>query len=73
MFNVKDGILVYGYYAGQQSSSNVFAALMQFRKYKAERFVVSEKAMAEGCPMAGKDRNSFVYRTSAFAYHLLNN
>ena len=34
--------------------------------------IVNEQIANSGCPMAGKDRNSFVYKLSASVYKLLN-
>jgi len=72
MFNLKDNILVYGYILGTQNSANVYEKLMQYRHYKAEKFIVSDDMKSQGCPMAGKDRNSLVYRFTGYIYKLLN-
>ena len=72
MFNVKDDILVYGYLNNEQNSASVYDELMKHGNYKADRFIVSENMKAEGCPMAGKDRSSMVYRFTGYIYKLLN-
>jgi hypothetical protein len=72
MLNMKDGILVYGYLLGKQNSNAVFDQLMQHGHYKAEKFVVTDEMKAGGCPMAGKDRSSLVYRLTGYIYKLLN-
>ncbi len=72
MFNIKDRILVYGYLVGKQNSDTVFHQLINHGHYKAEKFVVSEDMKSKGCPMAGKDRSSFVYRFTGYIYKLLN-
>ena len=72
MFNFKDNILVYGYLNGQQTSANVFNKLMGHGQYKAEKFTVSDDMKSQGCPMAGKDRSSLVYRFTGYVYKLLN-
>jgi|GEM_PF-528642 len=72
MFNLQDGILVYGFLLGKQTSDNVFQQLMYQGHYKAEKFVPDEDMKTNSCPMAGKDRSSFVYRITAYIYKLLN-
>jgi hypothetical protein len=71
MFNQHDGTLVYGYNQNQQNSENVYNKLMSFGNYKAQRFMPTEAQLASGCPV-GKNKNSFVYRTSAAVYNILN-
>jgi len=72
MFNIKDGILVYGYTLGKQNSNQVFEQLINHFHYKSEKFVLNEKMKTQGCPMAGKDRSGFIYRFTAYIYRLLN-
>ncbi|MGC4021511.1 MAG: hypothetical protein QM734_06010 [Cyclobacteriaceae bacterium] len=40
-FNVPDGILVYTYVIGKQTSENVFNQLMSSGNYKAKRYIVN--------------------------------
>jgi hypothetical protein len=72
MFNFEDNILVYGYLNGKQNSTTVFDQLMKHGSYKAKKFMLSEDLKTQGCPMAGKDRNSMVYRLTGYIYKLLN-
>jgi hypothetical protein len=71
MFNTQDNILVYGYSLGKQTSTEVYNQLIKFGHYKAEKFVVSAEQLNSGCPM-GKNKNSFVYKLSAFIYNCFN-
>lgn len=57
-FNLKDHILVYTYKIGNQNSLNVFNQIKSFGNYKAERYLVSEAAAKNGCPV-GKVKKSF--------------
>jgi len=72
LFNVEDNILIYGYNSAEQTPTNVYEKLKAYGHYNAEKFIVSEELKAQGCPMAGKDRSSLVYRFTRYMYNLLN-
>ncbi len=58
-FNIPDGILVYSFIQGKQTSENVFNLLMNTKRYKAERYIVTAEQAKTGCP-AGYGANSSV-------------
>src|SRR5882672_7472218 len=49
-FNMANGILVYAFDPGRQSSLNVFNGLIHYGHYKAERYTVDESTAQTGCP-----------------------
>jgi hypothetical protein len=53
-FNQKDGILVYTFLQGEQTSENVFRLVMASGNYKAKRYMVDPATAKTGCPVIGK-------------------
>ena len=70
-FNAQDGILVYTYQLNKQNSMHVFAKLMAFGHYKAERYVVSADAAKSGCP-AGMQNLGMMASINKYATQLFN-
>lgn len=70
-FNVKDGILVYTYAVGKQTSINVYNQLINYGHYNAERYIVDASALKTGCPMMA-DKKSFTYQISYYISKLFN-
>lgn len=64
-FNIQQGTLVYTYAEGRQTSENIFNQLIQFGKYKAQRYMVTSDQAANGCPVIGND-NSLKSRFTRF-------
>lgn len=50
-FNIKDGILVYTYAIGAQTSANVYAQVMRSGKYSARPYLVDASMAKTGCPV----------------------
>lgn len=50
-FNIPDGIMVYSFMVGQQTSDNIYHKVVALKNYKAEKYVVEEKDLAKGCPV----------------------
>jgi hypothetical protein len=69
VFNTDSGILIYTYQNEQQNSLNVYTKLMNYRNYKAERFVVTASQASNGCPVMN-DKNSFNGKLTAYISHL---
>lgn len=56
-FNVKDGILVYTYRVGSQTSAGVFDRVVAMGGYKAHRYLVSAEEATKGCPAFANDNS----------------
>ncbi len=62
-YNTKDDILVYAFDPKEQQSALVYEVVKKETGLKAERFIVSDADMANGCPVI--DQNSVTYRISS--------
>ncbi len=69
-FNAEDNILVYSYNPELLHSDLVYYNLMKENTYKAERFIVDNKAMANGCPVI--DKSSFSYQFANAVQEIIN-
>lgn len=70
-FNQQNGILVYTYQVGKQTSANVFEQLMKHGSYKAERYIVTEAMLQNGCPM-GAGKNTFTGHLTRYISNMFN-
>lgn len=69
-FNAEDNILVYSYNPELLHSDLVYYNLMKENTYKAERFIVENKAMTNGCPVI--DKSSFSYQFASAVQEIIN-
>jgi hypothetical protein len=69
--NIPEGTLVYAYDPNLNDSKKVFSAIVQVTGVKAERFIVDETTLSNGCPVI--DKNSITYRISSGFQKLFTN
>lgn len=70
-FNLESNTLVYTYLVSEQSSANVYDRLMGSGHYKAERYIVDNSSIQNGCPI-NAGNNTVTGRMMAFASGLFN-
>ncbi len=67
-FNVKDNILVYGYYPAKTDKQTVYDHIMAQGDYQAKPFVVSAEDAKSGCPVMGS--KGFMKRAVVYYYNM---
>jgi hypothetical protein len=70
-FNPESNTLVYTYLISAQNSANVYDRLMESGHYKAERYIVDNSSIQNGCPI-NADNSTVTGRMMAFASGLFN-